>query len=131
MWFCWGDQMTTTKFISKMIVRTERSADGRTIEVTLGDGRGELNTFTLNAESAACLAKVLKDFDGRTPGCGLTPTKFPRRFAVGHGRNDRVVLVRFEDDTPYGLDAEQAAELGSALVEEAEDLSLMPAPMRQ
>lgn len=123
--------MTTTKFVSRMIVRTERSADGRTIEVTLGDGFGALSTITLNADSAACLAKVLTEFDGRSQNGGLTQTKFPRRFAVGHGRNDRVVLVRFEDDTPYGLDAEQAAELGSALVEEAEDMSLMPAPMRQ
>lgn len=120
-----------TKFTSRVIVRTERSADGRTLDVTLGDGLGEHSTISLNAESAACLAKVLEGFDGRPPNAAMTQTKFPRNFAVGHGRHDRVVLVRFEDDTPYGLDADQAAELASALAEEAEDVSMLPMPMRQ
>lgn len=44
----------------------------------------------------------------------------PDSFSVGRGRHESVVLVRFEDDTPYGLSAAQAAELGEALLEEAE-----------
>jgi hypothetical protein len=58
-------------------------------------------------------------------------TKTPDRYAVGRGKYEPFVLLRFEDEPAYGLTAEQAANLGEALLEEAEAVRATRYPMRQ
>ena len=55
----------------------------------------------------------------------------PDSFAVGSGRYEQVVLVRFEDDVPYGLRAAEARLLGEALIEQADEMAGAPVLMRQ
>jgi hypothetical protein len=58
-------------------------------------------------------------------------TKIPDRYAVGHGRHEPFVMLRFEDDPAYGLTAEQALNLGEALLDEVETIAKAKYPVRQ
>jgi hypothetical protein len=119
------------KLNTDMIVRTHRSADARILEVTFARADGSEQTLRLTVESVASLAGALQDCKLAPQLGGPTPTKMPRHFAVGSGRYEQVVLVRFEDDTPYGLSASQASELGQALVEQAETVGASVVMLRQ
>ena len=55
----------------------------------------------------------------------------PKRYAVGHGRHEPLVMLRFEDEAAYGLSPSQATVMGEALLEEAEALSDIKYLMRQ
>ncbi len=127
-----GGDMMPANLATQTIVRTEPAENGRALDVTLSDRTGTLTTLRLAADTLACLVAALQDLGTRAPVAGPVHTKMPSQFAVGHGRFDPFVLIRFESDIPYALDAGQAAELAHALLDEADEVATTyQAPMRQ
>jgi len=111
------------QFKAESIGSTDLAKDGSLV-VRLVDAAGKSSTLSLTPSLARALTSALSDFVAAGgPAAGPTATKLPTEFAVGTGRHERVVLVRFEDDPPYGLDPVLAAELGHALVEQAESVA--------
>ena len=121
----------THKFLVETIITTSNTADAKQFEVTFADSNGQLQTIGLTSAIAGTLAKVLADFAVGSHSLGPVATKMPREFAVGVGRLERVVLVRFEDDAPYGLEIDQATQLGRVLIENAEAIAASPKPILQ
>jgi hypothetical protein len=108
-------------FVATAVTRTEL-ADG-VIEITLTDASGATRKMCATADVAQTLAQVFADFAEASQSTSATPTKLPSTFAVGTGRYEQVVLIRFENDAPYGLRVDDAAELGRAILEQAEIVS--------
>ncbi|MEZ5898085.1 MAG: hypothetical protein R3D51_01195 [Hyphomicrobiaceae bacterium] len=124
----------TQTFAAQSIVSTRGESPSDRLAITIADAQGREKTVTLSAEMASALAHVLSEFarssDARAASSVL-PTKKPAGFAIGAGRYEPIVLVRFEDDVPYGLAAEEALRLGHALIAEAEQLFDAAVPLRQ
>ncbi len=119
------------RFITTGISRTRR-AEGGALDVQFVDATGRQTVIRVPADLALRLAKELTEFaEGAAHGLDATLTKRPKSFAVGTGRFDKFVLVRFEDDAPYALDADDAAELGEALIEQSETMALRPEKVLQ
>lgn len=116
----------TSFFEAASVARTATSEAGD-LEITLRGPRGETFTLAVGGGAAEMLALALRQSveanRSRAPGV----TKRPHGFSVGRGRFEDVVLVRFEDDVPYGLTAADAAELGQALLDEADAVEQLPA----
>jgi hypothetical protein len=108
------------KFYAEIVTRSERDRTNDRLEISLCDVGGECRTISLGANVVAALVSLL---EGRSEVKGNDLTKIPDNFAVGHGRHEPFVMVRFEDDPAYGLTAEQALGLGEALIEEAETMT--------
>lgn len=120
-----------TTFAAAGISRTSRS-EGSTLDVEFCDAHGRVNVIRVTPDMAAALARTLEDFASRTcKGRDATLTKVPASFGVGTGRFDDVVLVRFEDDTPYALGAAEATALGEALIDQAELVGSRPIRVTQ
>lgn len=100
------------------------------LEITLGGRGGRECAISLTPEVAAAIARLASEFAHQSAPGDLPLTKMPREFAIGSGVHDPVVLVRFENDTPYGLSAETARQLGQALIEEAGQMTTQPVPSR-
>ncbi len=112
------------KFAATTIARTGKSENQ--LEITLCDAHGRTTTVSVPADVADCLMKAMRDFagnDAQRPAL----TKRPREFAIGTGRHENAVLIRFDDDVPYGIDASTAIELGHALLDAAQTVSQRPA----
>jgi hypothetical protein len=117
----------TNKLIAQTLVETHASSDGQRLEVAVADAGGRTQSISLSKELAACLARVLQDFAIGAATTGAVPTKLPKQFAVGKARYEDVVLIRFEDESPYGLRVADAIELGRALLEESKFVAAHPA----
>ena len=118
-------------FTATALIQTTNSPDADRLEISLADASGRTQTLTLSAELSAALSDVLRDFAAKAVTPTGAPTKRPEGFAVGSGKYESVVLVRFEDDAPYGLAPRDAAVLGQALLEEAESLCRRPSLVLQ
>ena len=116
-------------FISEAVGAT-RCVEMRA-EITFVDANGGSQTISITPVTANVLLTALQDFSRSSSFEGPVATKMPRQVTVGCGRYEQVVLVRFEDEAPYGLDAAQAAELGWALVQQAAMTTGQSAPLRQ
>ena len=55
----------------------------------------------------------------------------PRQMVVGSAQHERLVLIRFDEEPPYGLDLDEAENLWRGLREETETVSRLKAPLRQ
>ena len=100
------------------------------LEITLGGRGGQECIVSLTPEVAAAIARLAGEFAHQAGPGGLSLTKMPSGFAIGTGVHDPVVLVRFENDTPYGLSAETAVLLGQALIKEAGQMATQALPRR-
>ncbi|MFT3731063.1 MAG: hypothetical protein QM780_06500 [Hyphomicrobium sp.] len=117
------------KFNAEILTRSERDRSNNRLEISLCDAAGECRTISLGRDAIAALALLLAEADNKR---GTNLTKIPDSFAVGHGRHEPVVMLRFEDEPAYGLTREQALGLGEALIEEAETIeSKVRYPARQ
>ncbi len=87
--------------------------------------------LSFGADAIAALATILAELSTSDPAARQHLTKMPKRYAVGHGRNEPLVMLRFEDEAAYGLTSSQATEMAEALLEEAEALSDIKYLMRQ
>ena len=101
------------------IVTSRRTVD--TFEVTFIDKTGGETTLKVGADVATGLARLFAEA-AQDAGSRPQATKMPATFAVGSGRHEAVVLVRVEEDAPYGLSAADASELGLALLEQSESV---------
>lgn len=113
------------------LLRTSITNDGD-LDFVVADATGKESKLRLTADTASSLLKVLEDFTAMgAAGSGATLTKRPKAFAVGTGRFERVVLLRFEDDAPYALRPEDAIGLAEALTEQTETVISMPEQILQ
>lgn len=101
------------------------------MEITFANAKGETQTVAVTADVARALLQELADFAHSASGSGPVATKMPKTFAVGTGKFEDVVLVRFEQDAPYGLVAEDALELGRALVAHGRAIEAEPQQVMQ
>jgi hypothetical protein len=116
------------KFNAEILTRSERDIANGRLEISLCNSAGDCRTLSLAPDVVTALASLLTDAQAR----GADVAKIPDNFAVGHGRHEPVVMLRFEDDPAYGLTAEQAVGLSEALLEEAETITMkMKYPARQ
>ena len=116
------------KFCGELVVRSDVHSGSR-LEIEFADQAGQRQTVSLSADAVTALAEIIGQFSNQRSREHLT--KLPRHYAVGHGRHEPVVLLRFEDEPAYGLSPDQAAELGEALLEEVEAMSTKRYSVRQ
>lgn len=109
----------TETFYAEILTRSEQDRANGRLEISLCNAAGDCQTISLSTDAVAALASLIAD----APQPSTALTKIPDNFAVGHGRHEPVVMLRFEDDPAYGLTAEQAFGLGEALLEEAETVA--------
>ena len=102
------------------------------LEVVVVGADGKDTRLCLSADTAANLATILSEYAAQSAiRSEAALTKRPKTFAVGAGRFERVVLLRFEDDAPYALRPELARELCEALLETSENVIDQPALILQ
>lgn len=113
-----------SKFEVTTIARTGN--ENGQLDITLSDAAGQTTTLSVTADVAHGLLNAVRDFaKAETGRPGLV--KRPRQFAVGTGRHESAVLVRFDDDVPYGLDADTAIEFAHAILDAAQEIEARPA----
>ncbi len=118
------------KFCAEILTRSEFDLTNSRLEISLCDARGECRTISLSANAVSALVSVLgENSHERTAENDLT--NIPDHYAVGHGRHEPFVMLRCEDDPAYGLTAEQALNLGEALLDEVETIAKAKYPARQ
>jgi hypothetical protein len=105
-----------------------RDADKR-FAVTMAGADGRTTTLSLSASAVSELFERLVLL-GAEDGAGAVPTRLPESFAVGVGKHEPLVLVRFEDEAPYALKPSDARDLAEALLECADDAEEQPEPAR-
>ena len=118
------------KFCAELVVRSEVQRGSR-LEIEFSDGTGQHQTISISPDAVAALAEIISQFSTSNQRSSEHLTKIPRHYAVGSGRHEPVVLLRFEDEHAYGLSPDQAVQLGEALLEEAEAMSNVRYPVRQ
>jgi hypothetical protein len=118
------------KFFAEMLTRSELDRATQRLELSICDVAGHSLTLSVGPDALAALAAILSDL-GTVAASRARITKMPRRYAVGRGRHEPYVMLRFEDDAAYGLSPAQAANLGEALLEEAEAITEAGLPTRQ
>lgn len=119
-------------FKAQSLVATRARGDERRLEMTFVDADGRQQTISLPEAVAADLAPVLKSLSAGVNGADLAPfTRMPKLMAVGCAKHERLVLIRFDDEPPYGLDLDEAENLWREVREEAKQVSRLKPPMRQ
>ncbi len=118
-------------FFAEMIMNSELDRTGSRLEISLSDKTGRTRRISLGSDVIAALAAILADASASNARSPERLTKIPKRYAVGHGRHEPFVMLRFEDEPAYGLSAAQAADLAEALLEEAETVADARYCMRQ
>lgn len=119
-------------FKAQSLVETRARREERRLEMTFVDADGRRQTVSLPAAVAADLAPVLTSLSSELSSPGKSRfTRMPRQLAVGSAKDERLVLIRFDDEPPYGLDPDEAESLWRGVREEAEQVSRLKQPMRQ
>jgi hypothetical protein len=119
-------------FHAQSLAQTKPAKDGRSFEMTFVDAKGAKRTISMPAQVAADLAPVLASLaESLARSKGPQFTKVPKEWAVGRAQHERLVLIKFDEDPPYGLAIDDAAHLWREVREEAEIVSLMGEPVRQ
>jgi hypothetical protein len=120
-------------FVAQSLVATNTGRDGRSFELTFVDTHGHRHTLRLPQRIAAELAPVfsslLERLGGPAPGAHFT--KLPKACAVGRASHAPLVLIRFDDEPPYGLRLEETKQLYHALREEAKAVFCEQLPLRK
>jgi hypothetical protein len=118
-------------FCAELVIRSGVDPATSRLEISLCDTSGKSQTLSLAPDAVTALANILRDADATSSRPERPLTKMPKRYAVGRGRHEAYVLLRFEDEPAYGLSAAQAAELSEALLEEAEAVADTRYSLRQ
>ena len=122
----------STSFKAQSLVETRSRREERRLEMTFVDAKGQCQTISLPAAVAADLGQVLTSLSEELCKPGRTQfTRMPRQTAVGAANHERLVLIRFDDEPPYGLDVDEAESLWRGLREQTETVSRLSAPARQ
>ncbi len=119
-------------FEAQSLAETKIADDGRRFEMTFVDAAGAKRIISIPSRIAADLVPVLASLaEGLDRANGPRFTKVPKEWAVGRAQHERLVLIKFDEDPPYGLAIDDAANLWREVREEAEIVSLMGEPVRQ
>jgi hypothetical protein len=119
-------------FVAQSLAETRTSEDRRRFELTFVDARGRKQIISVPVGIAADLVPVLTSLaEGLGDAKGAKFTKMPRQWAVGTAQHERLVLLKFDDDPPYGLDLKVAETLWREVREETESVSRLKAPAVQ
>ena len=120
------------KFAAQSLVETKASEDRRTLDLTFVAANGERHTLSLPLGVAADLGPVLNSLAESMGGInGAKFTKMPRQWAVGTAQHERLVLIKFDDDPPYGLVLDEAETLWREVREGTQAVALLKAPALQ
>lgn len=109
-----------SKFVAEMVTQSKVDQATSRLEVTFCDDAGQVQTVSFAPDALAVLATIINELSSAGRATREYLTKMPKHYAVGVGRHEPVVMLRFEDDPAYGLTAAQAMSLAEALVEQAE-----------
>ena len=121
-----------SSFVVQSLAETKTSEDRRRFGLTFVDARGRKQTISIPISVAADLVPVLNSLaEGVDATKGAKFTKMPRQWAVGTAQHERLVLLKFDDDPPYGLDLKVAETLWREVREETESVSRLKAPALQ
>ena len=121
-----------SRFVAQSLAATGTSEDRRRFELTFVDARGRKQIISVPVGIAADLVPVLTSLaEGLGDAKGAKFTKMPRQWAVGTAQHERLVLLKFDDDPPYGLDLKVAETLWREVREETESVSRLKAPAVQ
>ena len=118
-------------FFADMIASSEVDHATSRLEIALSDAAGRVRKVSLGPDAIAALTAIASELARSSPRSLDRLTKIPKRYAVGHGRHEPVVMLRFEDEPAYGLSVTQAENLAEALLEEAEAVADTKYCMRQ
>lgn len=119
-------------FIAQSLVETRTGDDKRRLEMTFVDADGRRQAISLPVGVVADLSSVLQSLSAGVGNSGkMQFTRMPKLTAVGCARLERLVLIRFDDEPPYGLNVDEAETLWREVREEAEHVSRLKAPARQ
>lgn len=122
--------MMAETFFADMIAESEFDRASARLEISLADASGHVQKVSLGPDAVAALVAITSQ-TARAIAPPSRLTKLPNRYAVGHGRHEPVVMLRFEDEPAYGLSVSQAENLAEALLEEAETVADTKYCMRQ
>jgi hypothetical protein len=125
--------MNMPKFVAQSLAETRTSDDRRRVELTFFDATGKKQIISLPVGVASDLVPVLSSLAENVAGAASNArfTKMPRQWAVGTAQHERLVLLKFDDDPPYGLDLAVAETLWREVREETKSVSLLKAPAVQ
>jgi hypothetical protein len=116
-------------FKAHTLVETSVSEDRRRVEMTFVDAGGEKHALSIPSSVAADLVPVLESLAAyRKHAGGPDFTRMPQQFEVGFAAAERMVLVRFDGEAPYGLGVEDAEALGRELQEQSDRVALFRRP---
>jgi hypothetical protein len=118
-------------FKAQSLVETRRVITERRFEMTFVDAHGQHQTISLPVAVAADLAPVLQALVSQGAPGKMEFTRIPKSTAVGSAQQERLVLIRFDDEPPYGLDAKDAESLWREVREKAEYVFRLRAPPQQ
>ena len=119
-------------FKAQSLAETRIEKGERRLQMTFVDAAGKQRSVSLPAPVAADLAHILKALSDELGDQGNARfTRMPRQMAVGTAKHERLVLIRFDDEPPYGLDPDEAENLWRDLREQAEAVSRLGTPWRQ
>jgi hypothetical protein len=119
----------TSTFTAQTLVETSVSEDRSRFEMTFIDACGSRHTMSIPSGVAIDLIPVLEQLAAeRKQPRGPDFTRIPQQFEVGCAPAERMVLVRFDGEAPYGLGLEIAEALGRELQEQSETVSLSKRP---
>jgi hypothetical protein len=120
------------RFVAETLVETSTGKDRRRLEMTFVNAEGGRHTVSLPVAIAADLLPVLRSLLSGTNGSRHAQfTKLPKQLAIASARHERLVLLRFDDEPPYGLALDEAESLWRGVREEAATISRLKAPLRQ
>jgi hypothetical protein len=127
----WGRTDMAKTFFADMIASSQVDRATSRLEIVLSNAAGHVQKLSLGPDAIATLAAVASELARSNPQSLDQLTKIPKHYAVGHGRHEPVVMLRFEDEPAYGLSVRQAEHLAEALLEEAEAVADAKYCMRQ
>jgi hypothetical protein len=119
-------------FEAQSLVETRRDTSKRRLEMTFVDADGQRQAISLPADVAADLVSVLRSLtSGAGNGGRAEFTRIAKLTAVGSAEYERLVLIRFDDDPPYGLAPDEAETLGREIRDQAAQVSRARRPVPQ
>jgi hypothetical protein len=124
----WGIVMLG-RFVAHSLLETRVTEDEHRFELTFVSANGSKHTVSIPSRVAADLMPVLASLASRLNHVGGPKfTRMPKQCAVGQAVGERLVLIKFDDEPPYGLPVEEAEALWRELREESEDISRQRCP---
>jgi hypothetical protein len=117
-------------FLAQTLCESSITEDRSRFEMIFIDASGHKHKISIPFTIAADLIPVLESAKGNRGSDGCEFTRMPREFSVGFAAAERMVLLRFDRESPYAMDAETAEALGRELQEQGEQVGLMRRPSR-